>query len=130
LSSSLLISEANERWCVTALVNEFWNTNWKYIKYICDLIALFLLSFANCAILHPFFYFEPFCTLYFAPFLDRWTFLCLIAILPPFPSFNDDFEPKHNWQKMGCKIAQEKKKGAKSHNWQKIEGKLQLSQYL
>ena len=64
--------------------------------------------FANRAILHPLFF--------------LWAILHP-HLLPPFPSFNEDFEQKHNWQKIGCKITKKKRGGAKSFNWQKIERK-------
>jgi len=100
------------------------------------LIALFPLSFVNCAILHPLFFWSDFAPHLFDPFLVRWTFLCLIALLPPmflpivqfctpfyfferlctpsfapFPSFNDDFEQNTIGKKWGAKSL--KKRGEK-----------------
>jgi len=60
------------------------------------LIALFPLSFANCAILHPFFFFERLCTPSFAN--------CVL--------FKIIIKRGENGQKMGCKITQ-KKRGCK-----------------
>jgi len=53
--------------------------------------------FASCVVLHPLFFFLS----DFAPHL-----------VPPFSSFNDDFE-QNTIAKMGCKITQKKKRGCK-----------------
>jgi len=72
------------------------------------LIALFPLSFANCAILHPLFFYERFCTLSFAN--------CVL--------FKIIIKRGGKRQKIGCKIAQKKEEGVQNRTTsKKIGGK-------
>jgi len=93
-----------------------------------------LLSFANCAILHPLFFWAILLPIFLSPFwfCTPFVFNCTFApylfancvilhllffflrdfaphLLPNFPSF----WTKHNWQKMRCKIAKKKQRGYK-----------------
>jgi len=111
-------------------------SGWFYlgcVYFILGLIALFSLSFVNCAILHPFFLsdfapylFAPFLILHlifvfnciFAPYLFvncvilHPLFIFLSDFAPPsfahFPSFNDDFEQNTTDKRWGAKSLKKK----------------------